>query len=111
MCPTSNASMTEVRRNDVALDMCPTCRGVWLDRGELEKLIEGARGELQAFEQERREFRRDPQGYQQRYPQDFSAERGEHGERGERGERGEHGSYDSRTARRRRGFDFLDIFD
>ena len=40
MCPNCNASMTEVKRNDVAFDMCPTCRGVWLDRGELDKIIE-----------------------------------------------------------------------
>ena len=40
MCPNCNASMSEVKRDDVAFDMCPTCRGVWLDRGELDKLIE-----------------------------------------------------------------------
>ena len=30
--------MTE--RQGVEIDYCPTCRGVWLDRGELDKLIE-----------------------------------------------------------------------
>jgi hypothetical protein len=39
MCPNCNESMQEVRRNDVQIDMCPRCRGVWLDRGELEKLL------------------------------------------------------------------------
>ena len=32
--------MTE--RQGIEIDYCPTCRGVWLDRGELDKLIEGA---------------------------------------------------------------------
>lgn len=44
LCPNDNASMTSVNRNSVEFDMCPTCRGVWLDRGELEKLIEAGSG-------------------------------------------------------------------
>ena len=32
--------MVEVERNGVLIDACPRCRGVWLDRGELDKLIE-----------------------------------------------------------------------
>lgn len=39
LCPNDNASMTTVSRNGVEFDMCPTCRGVWLDRGELENLM------------------------------------------------------------------------
>jgi len=50
MCPHCNASMNEVKRNDVAFDMCPTCRGVWLDRGELEKIIAGVQGERGGYE-------------------------------------------------------------
>ncbi|WP_269515052.1 zf-TFIIB domain-containing protein [Brevundimonas subvibrioides] len=42
MCPNDNAQMQTLDRNGVQFDMCPTCRGVWLDRGELEKLMEGA---------------------------------------------------------------------
>ena len=42
MCPNDNAPMQTLDRNGVQFDMCPTCRGVWLDRGELEKLMEGA---------------------------------------------------------------------
>ncbi len=34
--------MTE--RQGVEIDYCPTCRGVWLDRGELDKLIEASAG-------------------------------------------------------------------
>lgn len=44
LCPNDNASMSTVSRSGVEFDMCPTCRGVWLDRGELEKLIEAGGG-------------------------------------------------------------------
>ena len=39
MCPNDNAAMQTLERGGVQFDMCPTCRGVWLDRGELEKLM------------------------------------------------------------------------
>ena len=42
MCPNDNSPMQTLERHGVQFDMCPTCRGVWLDRGELEKLMEGA---------------------------------------------------------------------
>ena len=42
MCPNDNAAMQTLERSGVQFDMCPTCRGVWLDRGELEKLMESA---------------------------------------------------------------------
>ena len=31
--------MQEIDRNQVRIDVCTSCRGVWLDRGELEKLL------------------------------------------------------------------------
>lgn len=37
-CKDSVLSMTE--RQGVEIDYCPKCRGVWLDRGELDKIIE-----------------------------------------------------------------------
>ena len=39
ICPNDAADMRTVRRAGVDLDVCPTCRSVWLDRGELEKLL------------------------------------------------------------------------
>lgn len=38
VCTDANLLMTE--RQGVEIDYCPQCRGVWLDRGELDKLIE-----------------------------------------------------------------------
>jgi uncharacterized protein len=40
-CPVcSDASLAMMDRQGVEIDYCPQCRGVWLDRGELDKLIE-----------------------------------------------------------------------
>ena len=38
VCPVCRGSMREVNREGVMIDTCTQCRGVWLDRGELEKL-------------------------------------------------------------------------
>lgn len=43
LCPNDNGPMQTVQRSGVEFDMCPTCRGVWLDRGELEKLLAAGR--------------------------------------------------------------------
>ncbi|MGO4408708.1 MULTISPECIES: zf-TFIIB domain-containing protein [unclassified Brevundimonas] len=48
MCPNDNAAMQTLDRHGVQFDMCPTCRGVWLDRGELEKLMAVAADEGRA---------------------------------------------------------------
>ena len=37
-CPTESLVMAD--RQGVEIDYCPNCRGVWLDRGELDKLLE-----------------------------------------------------------------------
>jgi Zn-finger nucleic acid-binding protein len=40
LCPDSTLVIAD--RQGIEIDYCPTCRGVWLDRGELDKLIERA---------------------------------------------------------------------
>lgn len=39
-CPTCNVELKVTDRQGVEIDYCPQCRGVWLDRGELDKIIE-----------------------------------------------------------------------
>ncbi len=39
-CPNCNVALTMSDRNGIEIDYCPDCRGVWLDRGELDKIIE-----------------------------------------------------------------------
>ena len=41
-CPIGGNTLAIVYRAEIEIDYCPTCRGVWLDRGELDKLIERA---------------------------------------------------------------------
>jgi Zn-finger nucleic acid-binding protein len=99
LCPNDNSSMQTVERSGVQFDMCPTCRGVWLDRGELENLM--AAGSQPAA----------PPPAAAHYPsapppQNWGRGQGEYGERGERGEHGEYG----RGYGKKRGSIF-DIFD
>ena len=44
-CPVCNAALTMTERQGVEIDYCQRCRGVWLDRGELDKIIERSFGE------------------------------------------------------------------
>lgn len=42
-CPDTSLSMAS--REGIEIDYCPKCRGVWLDRGELDKIIDRAAGQ------------------------------------------------------------------
>ncbi|GAB6927393.1 hypothetical protein JCM10914A_13760 [Paenibacillus sp. JCM 10914] len=49
-CPVcDNVRMREVEKDGVLIDVCPSCKGVWLDRGELEKLMTEVREARPAF--------------------------------------------------------------
>jgi uncharacterized protein len=39
-CPVCNIALVMSERQGVEIDYCPTCRGIWLDRGELDRIIE-----------------------------------------------------------------------
>jgi Zn-finger nucleic acid-binding protein len=41
-CPTDQTTLVMAERSGIEIDYCPSCRGVWLDRGELDKIIERA---------------------------------------------------------------------
>lgn len=40
LCPVCKVELKMTERQGVEIDYCPQCRGVWLDRGELDKIIE-----------------------------------------------------------------------
>ena len=40
LCPIDGTQLVMADRSGVEIDYCPQCRGVWLDRGELDKIIE-----------------------------------------------------------------------
>ncbi len=48
-CPVDGTILVMSERSGIEIDYCPSCRGVWLDRGELDKIIE--RGSAQTAQQ------------------------------------------------------------
>ena len=70
VCPDATLSMMD--RQGVEIDYCPQCRGVWLDRGELDKLIERsalAHAPPQALQRRDDFVDSDSHGHYQRSPQ------------------------------------------
>lgn len=116
LCPNDNSSMQTVDRAGVQFDMCPTCRGVWLDRGELEKLMSASAEDAIASQPAPtpppayRAPPQQPQQLQQPPQQPWAGGYGERGERGEYGERGERGEYGHGGYRKKR-HSIFDIFD
>lgn len=111
LCPNDNDEMQKVKRDNVELDICPTCRGIWLDRGELEKLLTVQKDEQAVqeqaeakFRQERDAFHRDPRTWEKQHPWDENRQRHRYDDDDD-DDRRRHGK------KRRGGFDFFDIFD
>ncbi len=44
-CPVDGSTLLKEHKNEVLMDRCPTCQGVWLDAGEIEAIKEAARTE------------------------------------------------------------------
>lgn len=44
-CPIDGTTLVMSERQGIEIDYCPSCRGVWLDRGELDKIIERSSAE------------------------------------------------------------------
>jgi Zn-finger nucleic acid-binding protein len=104
LCPNCNVSMQNVNRQGVELDMCPSCRGIWLDRGELEKILgdvrqnaAGQEQDRQRFDREVQDFHRNPDAWKQQHPYDPGQDR--------------HRYDDNYHYRKKKGFDIFDIFD
>ena len=82
-CPNDGSTLTMSERSGIEIDYCPECRGVWLDRGELDKIIERSMAQTApappptAYERERDEGQ---QYHEQRYsqPQQYRKKRKEH---------------------------------
>lgn len=64
-CPNCNVSLVMSDRQGIEIDYCPQCRGIWLDRGELDKIIERSAKEPQVnFQANQPNFGHQPQqGY------------------------------------------------
>ncbi|MCC2687233.1 MAG: hypothetical protein K0S21_36 [Rhizobiaceae bacterium] len=59
-CPLDGSDLAMSERHGIEIDYCPKCRGVWLDRGELDKIIERATPEETGAQQAGRSREPDP---------------------------------------------------
>jgi uncharacterized protein len=66
-CPSCTIDLVMSERQGIEIDYCPQCRGVWLDRGELDKIIERSAPAQSA-----------PQQYTQPAPQPYRGENYDH---------------------------------
>lgn len=90
-CPRcGSVQLLERERDGVRVDGCPDCRGIWLDRGELERIVERARREDEEWQERARRRDRDDDAYDDRrhdrgYDRDrehgYSRDRGKHRKR------------------------------
>lgn len=70
-CPLCNVDLVMSERQGIEIDYCPQCRGVWLDRGELDKIIERSVGSAPASaHEERRDYDRD-RDYERKRERDY----------------------------------------
>ena len=96
-CPSCNADLLLSERQGIEIDYCPSCRGVWLDRGELDKIIERSVPQ--------------PRGREEDHGREYRTEESHHGHHDD-----DHDYYiDPKTGRRKRkggALGFLgDLFD
>lgn len=105
ICPACNIDLQRAQRQSIEIDFCPQCRGIWLDRGELEKLSA----------QSASEFHDDRDGYSagDQYREDYGrSEGGKHGRSSSsgHGDRRSGGGHEGDGRQRRGGF-LGDLFD
>lgn len=105
-CPIDNEILVISSRDGIEIDYCPKCRGVWLDRGELDKIIERASPPAPAPAPRSRERVDDRQGRSRHdHDDDERDERDERDDRRYRDDRGRgHG-------RKKRSSILSEIFD
>jgi len=89
-CPHCDIVMQEMTKTGVLIDRCPTCKGVWLDRGELDKVLNRAREVEREGEEENRRL----EGRRRDYDDDHRRYAGE-----------------ERYHKKRRWTEIFDIFD
>ncbi|MET0310199.1 MAG: zf-TFIIB domain-containing protein [Sphingomonas sp.] len=61
-CPVCQAQLVPMERQGVEIDHCPNCRGVWLDRGELDKILERSANQAQVWQSVPPQQHREPAG-------------------------------------------------
>jgi Zn-finger nucleic acid-binding protein len=103
ICPICKVELKMAERQGVEIDYCPQCRGVWLDRGELDKIIERSTGAGPADDLRRHESDGD------RSRNESDGDRSRHESDGDRGAHDSHGGYGDK--KRKKKSLLGDIFD
>jgi len=89
-CPVCDEKLREVERHGVQVDVCPSCKGVWLDRGELDKILDvaasdGMRSDSASAEvASARPFERGRDDHDHEHQDDNNHHDGDHGSIGRR---------------------------
>ena len=73
ICPACRVDLVMSERQGVEIDYCPRCRGVWLDRGELDKILERSAAELASQAQPQAPFQE--RGHESEYRRDRDHDR------------------------------------
>lgn len=71
-CPEATLVMTD--RQGIEIDYCPNCRGVWLDRGELDKLIERSAAPKPTMDSYKKDYDDDDKKYSYKKRKSFLSE-------------------------------------
>ncbi|ESQ92096.1 hypothetical protein ABAC460_04210 [Asticcacaulis sp. AC460] len=112
-CPVCQGSFREVLREGILIDVCTQCRGVWLDRGELEKLLSLARADDDAPPPQQPTYAPPPQQTYQQPPQpqyrqpERQYRHDDDDDDDKRKHYGQHGQY----KKKKKGFDIFEFGD
>jgi hypothetical protein len=76
-CPVCFVAMDEVSRSGVTIDICPKCKGIWLERGELNRLMASAKEYCDEYEGLLKPPNRD-YDFSQYHPDEYRGKREKH---------------------------------
>ena len=82
-CPVDGSELRMTERQGIEIDYCPQCRGIWLDRGELDKVLE--RSAQSTNPDERQQVAPQYRDERDRYADDRSYQGQEYGRKRKRG--------------------------
>ena len=71
-CPICSVDLVMSERQGIEIDYCPKCRGVWLDRGELDKIIERSAAEIPRLQSRQNNSERHEKHHDSHYKDEHS---------------------------------------
>lgn len=69
-CPNDQTTLVISERQNIEIDYCPECRGVWLDRGELDKILERSASDVAPRPTDTRQIHATDTNYRDRHTDD-----------------------------------------